>query len=541
MNVFQLAQMLALVGSGVLSQQTSTLLGDASVSGWLSSTLAIFTLSLNLPVGQAADYWGRKWILVISSIAAIAGFVVISRAKNVTELIVGFCISGPSFGCQCLMYAVVSEIIPRKYRSIGQTMLGATSAVGGVTAVLMAGGLLRHGNAENYRIYWYVVMTLTVLGTLGVAVGYNPPRGELDASMSFKQKIRSLDWIGYVLISSGLTLFAIGLQWSKNPYSWNNAHVLAPFILGTVLLIVLVVYEWKGRSDGLFHHALFGDRNFVVAVSSMFIEGLSFFTTNNYFTYEASLLFRLNFFQACLRFSMMFLSSIVTSALIGAYSTWRKSVRSCLVAGFLCLTVYNVLMTTVKHTTSPTVLWGYPIVAGAGFGTIIPMAITAAQLSTPPGMITISTGTTITARGLGAAIGIAVNTAIFKGALDGNLASKVEAAVAPFGFNDVASAVDALNSGNSDIIGQVFQGNLQLIAAASDGFLEAYSIAFRHAWIVATSFSAAGLLGESVPCYKECFSDVDLSVIPLPEPALRVHEQGRRCTRCCFREGEGWP
>lgn len=524
MNLFQLAQMLALIGSGILAQQTSKFLGDASVSGWLSSIFAIFTLSLNLPASQAADYWGRKALLLIPSIAAIAGFVVIARAKNVTELIVGFCISGPSFGCQTLLYAVVSEIMPRKYRSVGQTTLGATSAIGGVTAVLMAGGVLRNGNMENYRIYWYVVTALTVLATLGVAVGYNPPSRELEASMSFKQKIRSLDWIGYVFISSGLTLFAIGLQWSGNPYSWNNAHVVAPFILGTVILIVLVVYEWRGRSDGLFHHALFQDRNFIVAICSMFIEGLSFFTCNNYFVYETSLLFQLDFYHSIIRFVMMFVASIVASPLIGAYSTWRKSVRSCLVAGFLCLTVFNVLMATVKHTSSPTVLWGYPILAGFGFGAIIPMAVTAAQLSTPPGMISISTGTTMTARGLGAAIGIAVNTAIVNGALESNLASKVEAAVAPFGFKDVPGAIKALNSGDPAIIGQEFQGNLQLIAAASEGFFEAYSIAFRNAWILAASFSVAGLLGESVPFNKKYFFNAGLSVIPLQEPALRVHE-----------------
>jgi hypothetical protein len=66
----------------------------------------------------------------------------------------------------------------------------------------------------------------------------------------------------------------MGLSWAENPCepetdlygrasidrfadSWQDAHVLAPFILGTVLFGVLAVYSWRVRKDGFLHHDLF--------------------------------------------------------------------------------------------------------------------------------------------------------------------------------------------------------------------------------------------------------------------------------------------
>jgi hypothetical protein len=38
---------------------------------------------------------------------------------------------------------------------------------------------------------------------------------------------------------------------------WDSAHVLAPLVLGLVLVVVLFGHQWKIRKDGLFAHAIF--------------------------------------------------------------------------------------------------------------------------------------------------------------------------------------------------------------------------------------------------------------------------------------------
>jgi hypothetical protein len=38
---------------------------------------------------------------------------------------------------------------------------------------------------------------------------------------------------------------------------WDSAHVLAPLVLGLVLVVVLFGHQWQIRKDGLFAHAIF--------------------------------------------------------------------------------------------------------------------------------------------------------------------------------------------------------------------------------------------------------------------------------------------
>lgn len=498
MNFLTAAQMIAVVGSGLLSQQTSAYLGDASVAAWNSEVLTIFTLALSLPLSQAADYWGRRCTILGPSVLAVAGFLVVSRAHNIATLLVGFCVSGPAFGTQTLFNAVASEVVPRRYRAAAQASLGAATGVGGVLGVVVGGLLMRGGNLENYRIFWYIAAAVYAVGTVGVLFGYNPPPRELQRSLGTWEKIHKLDWIGYALFTAGITLFCVALQWSSNPYGWGNVHVLAPFIVSVVVLAVLGIHQWKIRKDGLFHHRLFSDRNFVVSVTSMFVEGLSFFTTNSYFVMELLQIYRLDFFSAVEHFMIMFISSLAVAPLIGLYSTWRKSVRSCLVAGFLILLIWNVVMATRKTTDSSQIFYGLPVLAGAGLAFILPMAITTAQLSTPPELISTSTGITTTARGVGGAVGLAINTAVFQRGLTGNIGKKVAVALSSFGIplDNLDSVIAALNSEDADLIEQVLGGNEPLIGAVSQAATEARMIAFRNAWITASCFSALGLAGK---------------------------------------------
>ena len=48
---------------------------------------------------------------------------------------------------------------------------------------------------------------------------------------------------GNLIVIAGTTLAIIGLTWGGTRYPWDSAHVLAPLIIGLVLLGLFVVYE----------------------------------------------------------------------------------------------------------------------------------------------------------------------------------------------------------------------------------------------------------------------------------------------------------
>jgi hypothetical protein len=361
----------------------------------------------------------------------------------------------------------------------------------------MGGALLRYSDLEHYRVFWYVVAGFSMVSSIICFCFYNPPPREAQRSLNTREKLHRLDWIGIGMFSPGLTLFCIGLAWSQNPYTWSNAHVLAPFIIGVVLLLIFIAYEWRWKGDGMLHHDLFGKRNFPIALGISFAEGLSFFTCNNYYPFEVSLLTGGTLWTVALHFMILFLASVVSAPLAGLYSSTRKVVRSPLFVGLLCLVIFNILMATVNPHTTLSVLWGYPVFGGIGTGLILPIVMVAAQMDTPPELISITSGLMTSIRSVGAAIGLAINNAVIHNALATNLFPKVAQAVLPLGFPqaELPALIGALSSGNPDALKSIPGITPAESLAALAAFKEAYSIGFRNAWITAACFVFVAAIG----------------------------------------------
>jgi hypothetical protein len=185
---------------------------------------------------------------------------------------------------------------------------------------LLAGEAIMKYHKYGFRIFWYITGGSLRLSAMICALLYNPPLRLLQRSLTQKQKLRQLDWVGYALLTVGIVLFSMGLVWSDNPYSWRNADILAPFVIETVILIGLGVHQTFFKRDGMFHHGLFKkDRNFTVSLICVFIEGMGYFAANAFFPLEISVLFQIDHIRVDLRYSITFFSAIAMSAAIEVY------------------------------------------------------------------------------------------------------------------------------------------------------------------------------------------------------------------------------
>jgi MFS family permease len=280
-------------------------LGRSDLGIWITSSVTIATVVLSPPVSQAADYWGRRWFLIILTGCGAVGSIIIARANGMPMVIGGSIIAGLSTGAQPLLHAVASEVIPRRYRTFAQAILNGSSALGGFVA-LLAGGALTKNDASGFRNYFYFTTGAYVLATVLCALLYVPPPKKSQLEFTTREKLGKLDWVGYFLLTLGLVLFCVGLSWSQNPYPWSDPHVSATFVIGVAALVGLVFYEWKIKKDGMLHHSLFttGNQNFPISLLCIFIEGLAFFAGNNYFAFEASVLYETNSVRTGLRYGV---------------------------------------------------------------------------------------------------------------------------------------------------------------------------------------------------------------------------------------------
>ena len=76
-------------------------------------------------------------------------------------------------------------------------------------------------------------------------------------------------------------------------------------------------------------------------------------------------------------------------------------------ASFVVFVVFFALMARTDSGSSKEV-WGYPVFLGTGLGLSLVSLITAAQLSTPPELIAITSGLVIGIRSLGGSVGLAI-------------------------------------------------------------------------------------------------------------------------------------
>ncbi|KAG4444107.1 hypothetical protein IFR05_000460 [Cadophora sp. M221] len=490
------AQLINVVGAGARAQDISAVLGGSSKSVWLTSSVAILTTVLSPPVSQAADYWGRRWFLIILTGFGAVGSIIVARATSMNMAISGEVITGISYGAQPLLHAVASEVLPRKYRPYAQAADNVAAALGGLTALLVGGAMTRNSNPGGFRNYWYMSFALYFVATALCAILYNPPPQKSQIGLTHSEKLRKLDWIGYFLFTAGLVLFSMGLSWSQNPFTWTDAHILAPFIIGIVLIVCLAVYETKFKRDGMFHHDLFKNGwNFVIALVCVFVEGISFFAANNYFAFQVSVLYETDPLRTGIRYGINFILYALSAVLAGAYCSSTKQVRYPTVIAFCFMIAFFICMVTTTPGSSDAV-WGYPVLLGCGLGIALCAIITAAQLSTPPGMISITSGLLIGVRSLGGSIGLAIYNAIFTGKFSANLGTKIAGAVLPLGLpaSSLPAFIGALASSDTAALGDIPGVTPEIIGAGVGGLFEAFSIGFRYVWVAAGCFTVVAAI-----------------------------------------------
>jgi len=336
------------------------------------------------------------------------GSIIISRATLMNVAIAGQVIAGISYGAQPLNHAVPSEVLPRKWRPYAQGFVNVAAAAGGFTALLVGGALTRNGNHVGFREFWYIGAGFYAIGAIICVFLYNPPLRELQISLTLSQKLHLLDWTGYFLLSAGLVLICVGLSWAENPYSWKDPHVLGTFLVGIFFTAALILYETKFTKQGMFHHDLFRrGRNFAIALACVFVEGIVFFATNNYFAFQVATMYETDTLIIMIRYSITFILFGVCAIGAGAFCSRLKAVRLPNVVAFTSFLIFFTLMITSTPGMSQQV-WGYPVFLGLGLGACLCSLVTAAQLCTPPELISLASGLMIGVRSLGGSIGLAV-------------------------------------------------------------------------------------------------------------------------------------
>ncbi|GCD97872.1 MFS transporter [Embleya hyalina] len=183
-------------------------------------------------IGRLCDVADKRRVLIAVVAVVLVGIVVSATANSVGQLIAGQMIQGVGAGLQPLAIGLLNDTQP------ANRLKPAIGLIVGSTALAAAFGLLASGwiiSALSFT--WLFWIPLTVMFIALVVVCQIVP--DCPAAGS-----GSIDWLGAVLLGSGLVALLLGLTVAPE-HGWTSAPFLIRVAIAAVLLPLFVARELR--------------------------------------------------------------------------------------------------------------------------------------------------------------------------------------------------------------------------------------------------------------------------------------------------------
>jgi len=202
------------------------------------------------------DIFGRFATIEAVLVLMLIGSAICFKApvNSFPVLILGRAIQGLSVaGINVSTRVILADKVSLKEYSKNNSIF---ALVGGVSYALgpVIGGFLTN---TNWRWCFGINLPIAGAGLIVALVLLRPvllgpqPLPELQLQgghnghrQRLKARISTIDFGGQFLFLSGMSLLILALTWGGGKYRWDDAHVIAPLILGAALFIFFVYWEY---------------------------------------------------------------------------------------------------------------------------------------------------------------------------------------------------------------------------------------------------------------------------------------------------------
>jgi EmrB/QacA subfamily drug resistance transporter len=400
---------------------------------WAVTGYSLVGAAVIVTSGALGDVYGRRKIFLGGLGLFVASCVLIALVNTGVGVIAGRMIQGAAgstiLACGLSLLSTGSAGAGRM-RAV--SLWGAASAVGAAAGPLLGGVLV--GVASWQALFWIdaaVAVVCFPLTLRSVEESRDPNRP------------RSIDWLGTVLVAAILAPFILAVSEGED-WGWTSPAVLACFIVTVLAAIGFVAVE-KRVTAPLVDLNLLRNRVLVLATVGILIgagtiNGLGFLVSI-YFQSPDTL--GMSPLDAGIATLPMTVALVLTAPLIVRLAA-RIGSRATVALGFAISTAGFVLLVFVQDS------WAYaafviPLIAvAAGMGLSNGPCSSAATSSVPSEQVGAASGISNMARYVGAAVLVAVSSAVYAGVAANQAAaggSQGEALAAGFSRASLALAL----------------------------------------------------------------------------------------------------
>ncbi len=253
--VMGLAIIIIVLDTTLLNVSLATIVRDLKTDirslQWVITAYSLTLAALTITGGRFGDLFGRKRMFMVGAVIFAIGSLLASLSHNVGTLILGESII-EGIGAALMMPATSSLLVATykgKDRALALGVWGGMAAAGSAIGPVVGGYLTSHYSWRwGFRINVFVA-ALLVLGSF------------LIKESADKEEKNTIDWLGVVLSSTGLTSLVFSIIESSN-YGWWKAkeafsfmgHALnlggisiVPVALGLGVALLSLFFVWEQR------------------------------------------------------------------------------------------------------------------------------------------------------------------------------------------------------------------------------------------------------------------------------------------------------
>lgn len=366
---------------------------------WIISGYALGLAALIPLLGALGDRLGHRTVLVAGLVLfglCSAGAALAPTSPALIAARIGQGVGGAAI--LALTLAVLTDTYPPDQRGHA---IGWWAAIGGVGfgAGPIVGGLLL--STFGWSTIFWVNLPIVVV-TVGLILLTVPKTAAASDP-------RSLDVPGVVLASLGLAAVTFGLI-TASEIPWKPVPTLVPLVLGALALAVFV--QWQRRaSEPLVPRNARGNTAFISACAIYFLSYLAFSGTLYYVTLMFQNLLGWSALRTGLSWLLMNVPFLLAAQMAGKLSrrfTPRAIVTTGCTAGVLGVAVLSTLTSTTPFAVAAA---GY-LVAGVGFGLLVPRITDVAMRDVAGPVAGAASAVLNSSRQLGTAVGLALVGAV---------------------------------------------------------------------------------------------------------------------------------
>jgi EmrB/QacA subfamily drug resistance transporter len=371
-------------------------LGGLRDYSWVGTAYLLTAMATTPLFGKLGDMYGRKRIFLVAIVVFLAGSILCGVAQSMEQLVLFRAVQGlGAGGLVAVPMAVIADLVPARElgRWIGYS--GFVFALASVVGPLLGGVFAQH---VSWRWAFLVNVPLGLLAFVIVSRRLDLPA---------RRTPHRIDYLGMSLLVGAVGCVVLLTSWGGSREPWGSPLIIGLAVLAVALVALLVVRERRAREPVL-PPRLFRSSIARVCLGLNLLTGLLFFAGLYFVAAFLQFVDGIGASESGIAMIPFMGSTVTATILVGRLVQRRGRYRRYPVAGTALCVVGTALLTQMDGGSSVAVVVGAAAVLGFGIGLVMQVLILAIQNAVETRDRGVATSSSMFARQLGAAVGLAL-------------------------------------------------------------------------------------------------------------------------------------